>query len=357
MLKNEQRTNNRIFAFDLLRVMAIFCVITIHSIGGFVSGPYAVHSMEFVLGNIFVSFARIGVPIFVMLSGALMLNEGKAFSIKKHFKRIVNLLLIFFVWSIFYAFFHEIILPIYKGTNISTENFLSACIQGHYHLWYLPMIIGLYLLTPILRLFVKRENSKYILYFIILGLIFQFLPFDLNYLIEKVFGINKFFNYLNKFQLSATKGYITYFLIGWYITVVPFKKNFRTLLYALGGISALFIVLGMQLLSTDTAKEYDFFYSETSLHVFLYSIAVFVFVYYLFNKKEPPKITPLIQKMSGLSFGVYLLHVLILEIPDMFLQTNNVYLQIPLNWILTTVITFALIWIATKIPIVKKIIK
>ncbi len=357
MSTSEQKSTNRIFAFDVLRIIAIFCVITIHTIGGFVSGPYSVNSMEFILGNIFVSFARIGVPIFVMLSGALMLNEEKQVSTKKLLKRSCQLFLVFLVWSIFYALFHKIVLPLYEGESIVLNDFLSACIQGHYHLWYLPMIIGLYLLTPILRLFVKKENSKYILYLILLGLIFQFFSFDLNYLIEKITGKSVVSGYFNKFQLSAVKGYITYYLIGWYIVNIPLKKSFRKILYALGILCTLFIVLGMQFISTNENKAYGFFYTETSLHVLIYAVAVFVFVYYLLQQKENPKCATFIQQMANLTLGVYLLHVLILEIPDMFLQTNNVYLQIPLNWILTTVITFALIWVATKIPIVNKFIK
>ncbi len=357
MSANEQKTKARIFSFDVLRIIAMLGVITVHSIGGFVSGPYSVDSIEFILGNICVGFARIGLPIFVMLSGALMLNEEKRFSINKHLKRICQLFLVFIVWSIFYAFFHEVVLPVYEGTSISFNSFLSACIWGHYHLWYLPMIIGLYLLTPILRLFVKKANSKYVLYFITLGLIFQFLSFDLDYLVEKVTGKSVVSAYLNKFKLSALQGYITYYLIGWYIANVPLKKTFRKVLYALGIACALFIVLGMQFASTNEEKGYGFFYTETSLHVLIYSAAVFVFVYYLFEQKEPPRCAPFIRRMADLTFGVYLLHALILEIPDMFLQTNNVYLQIPLNWIFTTIITFALIWVATKIPIVKKLIK
>ncbi len=354
---NTKQEGTRVFAYDLLRIIAIFSVISIHTIGGFVSGPYSVTSSEFILGNIFVGFARIGVPIFVMLSGALLLNEEKDLPIKKLAKRILHLFILFILWSVFYAFFHQIVLPIYKGESISTTGFFKACIDGHYHLWYLPMIIGLYMITPILRLFIKKQNHKYILYFIILGLCFQFFSTDANYFIKRWTGKNLISSYLDKFQLTGVKNYITYYLLGWYITNIPLKKIYRKVIYILGALSALFIVVGMQFFSTNESKEYSFFYNETSLHVLLYAVAVFIFIYYLFRDKESPKCHSIIEKLSALSFGVYLLHVLILEIPDMFLQTNNVYLQIPLNWILTTVISFALIWIISKIPVVKNLIK
>lgn len=66
---------------DVLRVIAIAAVIMIHVSASFVN--FYNSSLDFALGNIFDSISRLAVPIFLMISGALMLNEEKEFNCKK----------------------------------------------------------------------------------------------------------------------------------------------------------------------------------------------------------------------------------------------------------------------------------
>ena len=150
MLLNEcnKKINARDFEFDCLRIIAILAVIMIHC-----SAPYVIDfprdSFNFVIGNIFDSVARIGVPFFVIISGYFMLNENKELSILKIKSKILKLFMILGFWSLFYALVYHF------------KNFLNAFIYGHYHLWFLYMLIGLYLITPILRLFVKKEKPQH----------------------------------------------------------------------------------------------------------------------------------------------------------------------------------------------------
>ncbi|MDD6466906.1 MAG: acyltransferase family protein [Erysipelotrichaceae bacterium] len=87
--------NNRIYYLDVLRVIACLSVIMVHS-----SAPYVVKnigSFNFLIGNIFNSITRIGVPLFVMISGALMLDKNYQFSIEKLMKHITRM----FVFLVF----------------------------------------------------------------------------------------------------------------------------------------------------------------------------------------------------------------------------------------------------------------
>ena len=77
------------------------------------------------------------------------------------------------------------------------------------------MIIGLYLIVPILRLFVKRENKRYILYFILLSVVFNYIPSFLS-LFKNIMGFPKSFKvymnqdeylyWLNKARYTLAKG-------------------------------------------------------------------------------------------------------------------------------------------------------
>ena len=66
---------------DITRIVAVLAVIMIHTSSGFVT-LYDTSSIEFLWGNIFDSISRIGVPLFVMISGSLMLDEEKNITIK-----------------------------------------------------------------------------------------------------------------------------------------------------------------------------------------------------------------------------------------------------------------------------------
>jgi len=97
--RKERKERNS--ALDITRIIAVLAVIMIHVSSKFVVS-YDISSVEFLCGNIFDSISRIGVPLFVMISGALMLDEERNVNIKQNIKSVVCLLLF---WSIVYCFF------------------------------------------------------------------------------------------------------------------------------------------------------------------------------------------------------------------------------------------------------------
>lgn len=85
--------NNRIVYMDVLRVIACFAVIMIHSSSSYVIENLG--SLNFWIGNVSDSLARIGVPLFVMVSGALMLDEKYNFSAQKLIEHIKKMIIFF----------------------------------------------------------------------------------------------------------------------------------------------------------------------------------------------------------------------------------------------------------------------
>ena len=167
---NIKTVSNRIYYLDVLRVIACMAVVVIHA-----SAPYAkqgVSLSNFWVGDILEGPARIAVPLFVMISGALMLDERHAFGREKLIRHVKKLTLFFIFWSIVYTFVFKVIMPIMIHEQINITGVIGHFILGHYHLWYIYLIVGLYLITPLLRLWVKRENRRNVEYFLILALIF-----------------------------------------------------------------------------------------------------------------------------------------------------------------------------------------
>ena len=76
----QTKTNGRILYFDFLRIFATFAVMVLHVAGQNWNGT-SVPSFEWQTFNLFHSITRFGVPIFVMISGALFLNKRELYTI------------------------------------------------------------------------------------------------------------------------------------------------------------------------------------------------------------------------------------------------------------------------------------
>jgi len=153
-LNSLQNSNNdRIISFDYLRVLSTLAVIVLHvavqnwretDVNGYAWQTF----------NFFDGISRWAVPIFIMISGVLFLN--REVSLKKIFsKYILRMVVAYVFWSFFYMIFEE-------GTKFEK---LNIFLQGHYHMWFILMIIGLYMLLPIIKPI--TENKRRTVYLLL----------------------------------------------------------------------------------------------------------------------------------------------------------------------------------------------
>ena len=149
----------RIYSYDIMRFIAILAVIMIHTSAIFVISSDGT-TADFVLANVLDSLSRFSVPLFLMISGALMLNEKKEIDNKKIFRSAAGFFVLLVVWSIIYSLYDTVLLPYLSSSPISIKSAILSAIKGYGHLWYLYVTVGLYLITPVLRLFVKLKNNK-----------------------------------------------------------------------------------------------------------------------------------------------------------------------------------------------------
>ena len=355
MQKNELH-NKRVFSFDLIRIIAVLAVVFIHSSGGLTAG-YSPSSFTFIIENLIDSIARLGVPLFIMITGALMLKENKIVDKKTNFKYALKIFFLLYFWSFFYSSVNQLIGVVLVKQPFSFKQFFTVFIEGYYHLWYLYMLFSFALIMPILRAFVKKENSKLVLYFVLLSIVFQFSVPLLNLAVEQLTGVsNLITDYAARYKLDFIGEYTTYFLIGWYIANIEIKKKHRYILYIVGAVSFLTTVLSIQLLSERIPTIYDVVYSNLNVNILFSSIAVFVAIYYFFKDRNYEKYSAIATKLSSLTFGVYLLHPLFLMTICRMYNMQSALLQIFLNWLIATVGALALTYILSKTPYVKKLV-
>jgi surface polysaccharide O-acyltransferase-like enzyme len=114
--------------------------------------------MDWWVCNIIDSACRWVVPAFVMLSGALLLHPAKKEPPAVFFrKRMTRIAIPFVFWTTFYLLWERF----YNADHMSARDIIDAVLSGspYYHLHFISIIIGLYLLTPALRTFLRNSDS------------------------------------------------------------------------------------------------------------------------------------------------------------------------------------------------------
>ena len=146
-----------------LRVFATLCVILLHT-SSYLLPQYGKISINlWLLGNFYDGSVRFCVPIFFMISGALLLSKDYTLIqfLKKRFYRLIPPCLF---WSFIYSIF-RVSLNIYNGINLNLCEIFKLIFKNIYfgsefHLWFVYTLIGLYLFIPIINQWAKNANSK-----------------------------------------------------------------------------------------------------------------------------------------------------------------------------------------------------
>ncbi len=289
--------------FDYLRVIATFAVIILHTAA---SNWYTtdVNGLQWQIFNFFDSVVRWGVPIFVMISGSLFLSRD--IPIKKMYsKYIMRMIISFVVWTNIYALFVE-------GSII---NKISSVVQGHYHMWFILMIVGIYMCMPFIKPIVQNDNR--IKYYLLLSFVFAFVipegmilteDFGNEILIKGVNAINRDVGDMN---MHMVLGYVGYFVLGYYLNKVSLNKKQRGIIYILGLCGGAFTV-GMDLTIALRTQTYcNNYYGNFTVNVLFEAVAVHT--WFKYKKYENDKVNLFFQRLSKYCFGVYLIHPLIIE--------------------------------------------
>ncbi|WP_105197157.1 acyltransferase, partial [Flavobacterium columnare] len=283
-----------------LRVLATFSVIFLHSASGILYLYGTISAFDWWIGNIYDSIVRFCVPIFLMISGTLILSKDYESTREYLKKRVLRIFYPFLFWSILYIsidLFHKInkgeyltFLQIFKFILIKLKTGAS------FHFWYIYMIIGLYLFFPIIQKWLKKSDDDQIKYFLIIWFfsLFTKLP-----IIDKL---------IPPIEISYFSGYIGYPILGYYLTKVNFNFKKKKVIYLfLILIGILITILATFFMTQYKGKFYDGFYNYLTPNVVITSIGLFL----LF--KDFIKINSnIILTLSNYSYGIYLAHIFVM---------------------------------------------
>lgn len=347
---------------DLVRTIAMIGVILVHASGRFIVTSQQLNGMgiaEFTrwgVVDIYQSLAApLGVPLFLMLTGALLLQPIKSEEpldvfFKKRWARI-GWPSIF--WGVAYFAWDFLV----QNIPFSFVAIVQGVLNGPYtQMWYLYVLAGLYLLTPILRITIAHADEVILKYFVAIWVVgVAIIPF---------FGLFTIFT-LNS-NVFALTGYVGFFVLGAYLSTVQIRR--RTLWF--------FITLGIALTAFGTyalaatvgGTEMYFFQQYFSPTVILVSVMVFLL---LFTVKppavqsdiKPPKGNRLIKLISQNTLGIFFIHVMIIEsIEKGYLGFTinrdiiNPIIEVPLLTVIVLFASLAIILLLKKVPYMKRLI-
>ena len=265
---------------DLIRTVAIVGVILLHAANDLTAQQ--MNWFEIIRWNtvdFYESIGRLGVPLFLMLTGALLLQPSKfgeplGVFFKKRWARIG---LPFIFWGA--AFFAWDFLVEHQAFTS------SAIIQGiltgpYYQFWYLYLLVGLYLLTPILRVVMAHADRNLIKYLLVLW----FLGASVIPVVDLLTTYR-----LDTDVLTIT-GYVGYFILGAYLLTVQMRRSSLAIFMTLG--IALTAIGTYVIAATVGGTEMYFFQQYLSPTIILASVMLFLL---LISVQKPSAQTPSVQ--------------------------------------------------------------
>lgn len=305
-----QKSAERNISFDLLRIVSAFSVVMLHVSGVYITGNQ-VGSLDFRLANFMNSISRFGVPIFVMISGAIFLSENKKITVKKLWcKNIFRMLVIFGVWSFAYYVYQSLYWWNFDFWRHGIVRTITGCVYASDHFWFLFMIMGLYALVPMLRTWVHHASKKELDYFVILFLIFQIGRTTVSILIDKSL-VQEILNLVKIVELSW---YIGYFVIGYILVRYGISKKMKILIYSMVpvGIAANFLI--SDYMSCKQGAYSPGIYDSFGVFTFIHSVALMVFFLDTFSKiKVGETAAKRCTNIALDTLGIYLMHVGLLD--------------------------------------------
>ena len=344
----ERKRRERIWYWDILRIAAVVCLVIRH---------ISTASFDFVepLGpkwwvfNCYGSLVAWMVPVYLMLSGASFLDPEKKVTVRSLYTRnIARMLAAFAVWSGLYAAFN-----ILSGQD-NNQPLEVMLLQGHFHLWFLPMINGIYMLVPVFRLATRTlRGTAYVFWLSLAVSVTAPMLQDLGWLpdAELLTGLN---------NVGFISAHVCFFFAGYLFHKAELSRGQRIALYAAAVIATVTVFVGTWRLTVLDGAHNEDLQSDSNLLTGVQGIALFVLVKeWCRNRRFSEQAQQALRFFSSLTFGVYLVHVMLIALLDRFGFSPITYpagWMIPLEFCLVTPLSFLLTWLIHKVPAVGKYI-
>lgn len=353
------KIQNRAVHFDLVRFMATYAVVQLHVATPWLWRELDVNSPFWITCLFFDVFGRSGVPVFLMISGALLLGKQESYPsfFKKRFTRVL-------VPLVFWTIVYEIKIALnhhYETGDVTWQNIYSILKNPftgpvYDHLWFLYMIVGMYLITPFLRRVIP-VLTKSDLYYLFGLWIFSnvILPLVYNYTSLRL-GLN----------IPVVTAYLGFYVVGYYLMQYKFNPKQIKIAWIIFVGSYLLNIFIVWLDSSTHGEVVPFYLSHHRPGIFIQSLAAFILLEYYamkaFTRYSEKKFKRL-AFLGSTTFGIYLVHPLFIELFEgLFMEKYQEFIRIapilviPVVAVIITACSMLVVFIMQKTPLLKKFV-
>jgi surface polysaccharide O-acyltransferase-like enzyme len=332
----------RIYYVDCLRVFASFLVVLIHC--NFVPENPA---------NVIFTQALnvIGSPsseLFLAISGSLLLpvkTSDKIF----YKKRFVRLLIPLLFWSLFGICWNLIVhdLQLREIPYLLFSIPFKSAIVGPY--WFMYALVGMYLVAPIISPYIESASKKQIQFLLFLWCVTLIMPYT-NLIYQG------FYNTKGDFAcpLYNFSGYLGYMILGFYLRKYPLNILGGNIMQII--LLYLFTLLPIVFVGYNCPEYRELVIGNLQIISAVQVILVFTLFQKIFNQKNG--ITAIAQFMTNYTFGIYLIHVFVIDGLYKALggpERYHVCLELPFIIVAGFVLSFIIVYAFSKIRTLKRI--
>ncbi|MFI3244336.1 MAG: acyltransferase family protein [Akkermansia sp.] len=314
---------------DFLKLIAIFLMISNHCTDN-VHPSQRCEEWYNVWGSFYNTFTRSAIPLFVMVTGVLLLPVKESDFVQFWKKRVSRLVIPFLVWSLIYNLF-PFFLSLF-GCSPADVNIFFAWVDPNtgmsemakriaeipltfslyaVQMWYIFVLIGIYLYLPFFSAWVKQASKREMQLFLLVWVVTLFIPYIRQYLVPNLWGECSWNEFGMLYYFAGFNGYL---LLGHYFVKYPLQWSWlRTLAVCvpmyLVGYTVTFV--GFKTITAEpTSSEamVELFFTVCSPNALLMTIPLFLMAQKLPLRSE--KLCAILRSVSICTFGIWMCHYL-----------------------------------------------
>ena len=300
---------------DILRVFSMISVVFLHTLAGSLRAN--IGSLTWHVSNFLMTIMCTAVPIFFMISGAMTLNSKKTASISLTYKnRIPKIFIPFLVWSIV-ALMYFITMQSFLLKNINWPDIIYRLknithTSTTVHLWFMYVLIPMYILSPLLKRAIDALDKNHTRYLLLIWFLFSSLFPTIVALVPE--GYKTFFTFNSVYGLNFMDGYLGFFILGYFLFKLDKSLSKKLLLFVIS-VDTLVIYFGSWWKTVRLGTFDATFNTYSRVFTLVLSVAIFLLIKEIMRGKSLSKgLAEIVSILSSLSFGIYLIHNLLVDL-------------------------------------------
>lgn len=322
---------------EMLRAISCVMVIVIH-VANYFSRAYGnITQGEYIFATLCNALARVSVPCFLMISGALLL--GRQDTIKQSLKRTFRLFVALLAWSVIYYLFNVY----YMRTPVVLRDILEVPAEAH--LWYLYALIPIYFALPLLQ-WVCGKMKPWMEITILCIYVSITVILTVSTALSKIYDFHTEWFLIGRNLFYVFAGHV----LMKYKDKIKGKAKGWLFVYLASCVLNAFLTF---VFSYITGKHVIFFFWYRSAFIMIGAICFFLYMI----KREHAWQGKYLSTFCECSFGIYLMHILFLDIFKKHVEAQQVsaYWAIPILVASIGFITWGMVWILRRCQLGRKI--